>query len=692
MEHSITTELAGRSLTISTGVVAKQADGAVLVQYGDTVVLVTAVADRKPTEKDFFPLVVNYQEMRYAAGRFPGGFFKREGRPSEREILTSRFIDRPLRPLFQKGFKNETQIIATVLSADQENDPGILGILGASIALTISPIPFLGPIAAVRIGRIEGRFIINPSAQEMEESDLDILVAGAKDAILMVEGGAKFVSGSDLIEAIELAHQSLQPLITLQEELREKVGKEKWPVTLLQVPEELKQEIKGVLEPKLLEALSISIKQERETRLDAVADELVAKYPDVAGALLRKSFDEITKETMRKTFFATGKRIDGRSPEDIRPISCAVSILPRTHGSALFTRGETQALAITTFGTSEDEQKIESLMAGESYKSFMLHYNFPPFSVGEVSMLRAPSRREIGHGHLAELALSSILPSKEDFPYTIRLVSEILESNGSSSMASVCSGCLSLMDAGVPIKEPVAGIAMGLVMGDGKEMVLSDILGDEDAMGDMDFKVAGTRTGITAIQMDIKVAGITKELMSRAVTQAQNGINHILNIMAETLPKPREELSQYAPRIWTIKIKPEKIREVIGPGGKVIKGIVEQTGVKIDIEDSGTVRIVSSDEASANEAIDIIKKITKEVEVGEIYTGRVKKVADFGAIVELLPGIDGLCHVSQLADTYVKKVTDVVREGDEITVKVIEVDPNGRVRLSRKGVLQEKKD
>jgi len=692
MEHSITTELAGRSLTISTGVVAKQADGAVLVQYGDTVVLVTAVADRKPTEKDFFPLVVNYQEMRYAAGRFPGGFFKREGRPSEREILTSRFIDRPLRPLFQKGFKNETQIIATVLSADQENDPGILGILGASIALTISPIPFLGPIAAVRIGRIEGRFIINPSAQEMEESDLDILVAGAKDAILMVEGGAKFVSGSDLIEAIELAHQSLQPLITLQEELREKVGKEKWPVTLLQIPEELKQEIKGVLEPKLLDALSISIKQERETRLDAVADELVAKYPDVAGALLRKSFDEITKETMRKTFFATGKRIDGRSPEDIRPISCAVSILPRTHGSALFTRGETQALAITTFGTSEDEQKIESLMAGESYKSFMLHYNFPPFSVGEVSMLRAPSRREIGHGHLAELALSSILPSKEDFPYTIRLVSEILESNGSSSMASVCSGCLSLMDAGVPVKEPVAGIAMGLVMGDGKEMVLSDILGDEDAMGDMDFKVAGTRTGITAIQMDIKVAGITKELMSRAVTQAQNGINHILNIMAETLPKPREELSQYAPRIWTIKIKPEKIREVIGPGGKVIKGIVEQTGVKIDIEDSGTVRIVSSDEASANEAIDIIKKITKEVEVGEIYTGRVKKVADFGAIVELLPGIDGLCHVSQLADTYVKKVTDVVREGDEITVKVIEVDPNGRVRLSRKGVLQEKKD
>ena len=692
MEHSITTELAGRSLTISTGVVAKQADGAVLVQYGDTVVLVTAVADRKPTEKDFFPLVVNYQEMRYAAGRFPGGFFKREGRPSEREILTSRFIDRPLRPLFQKGFKNETQIIATVLSADQENDPGILGILGASIALTISPIPFLGPIAAVRIGRIEGRFIINPSAQEMEESDLDILVAGAKDAILMVEGGAKFVSGSDLIEAIELAHQSLQPLIALQEELREKVGKEKWPVTLLQIPEELKQEIKGVLEPKLLEALSISIKQERETRLDAVADELVAKYPDVAGALLRKSFDEITKETMRKTFFATGKRIDGRSPEDIRPISCAVSILPRTHGSALFTRGETQALAITTFGTSEDEQKIESLMAGESYKSFMLHYNFPPFSVGVVSMLRAPSRREIGHGHLAELALSSILPSKEDFPYTIRLVSEILESNGSSSMASVCSGCLSLMDAGVPVKEPVAGIAMGLVMGEGKEMVLSDILGDEDAMGDMDFKVAGTRTGITAIQMDIKVAGITKELMSRAVTQAQNGINHILNIMAETLPKPREELSQYAPRIWTIKIKPEKIREVIGPGGKVIKGIVEQTGVKIDIEDSGTVRIVSSDEASANEAIDIIKKITKEVEVGEIYTGRVKKVADFGAIVELLPGIDGLCHVSQLADTYVKKVTDVVREGDEITVKVIEVDPNGRVRLSRKGVLQEKKD
>jgi polyribonucleotide nucleotidyltransferase len=691
MEHSITTELAGRTLTIKTGGVAKQADGSVLVQYGDTVVLVTAVADRRPTEKDFFPLVVNYQEMSYAAGRFPGGFFKREGRPTEREILTSRFIDRPLRPLFQKGFRNETQIIATVLSADQENDPGLLGILGASTALTLSPIPFLGPIAAVRIGRIDGRFIVNPSAQEMEEGDVDILVAGAKDAILMVEGGAKFVTGSDLIEAIELAHQSLQPLVALQEELREKVGKEKWTVNYVPVPEDLKNAIRGVLEPKLLDVLTIKGKLERGVRLQGVSQEILAGFPDAEGALVLKAFDEITKETMRNTLFATGKRIDGRGPDDIRPISCAVAVLPRTHGSALFTRGETQALAITTFGTSEDEQKIESLMTGESFKSFLLHYNFPPFSVGEVRMVRGPSRREIGHGHLAELALSSILPSKEDFPYTIRIVSEILESNGSSSMASVCSGCLALMDAGVPVREPVAGIAMGLVMGDGKEVILSDILGDEDQMGDMDFKVAGTRTGVTAIQMDIKVGGITKEIMSRAVEQAQKGIGHILDIMGETLPKPRTELSQYAPRIWTMKIRPEKIREVIGPGGKVIKSIVERTGVKIDIEDSGIVKIVSSDEASANAAIEIIKQITKEVEVGEIYTGRIKKVVDFGAIVELAPGIDGLVHVSQLSDTYIKKVTDVVKEGDEITVKVIEVDPNGRIRLSRKAVMKDNK-
>jgi polyribonucleotide nucleotidyltransferase len=479
------------------------------------------------------------------------------------------------------------------------------------------------------------------------------------------------------------------PLIELQEKLAEKVGKKKWPVHVVEVPVELKDRIREALAPDLAQVFAIERKQERAQRLREVYETHLPSYADSDEGLIRKAFEEITKETMRSALFATGKRIDGRTPDDIRPITCEVALLPRTHGSALFTRGETQALAITTFGTSDDEQKIESVHEGESYKSFILHYNFPPFSVGEVKFVRAPSRREIGHGHLAERALSVILPAKEDFPYTIRIVSEILESNGSSSMASVCAGCLSLMDAGVPVKEPVAGIAMGLLMQEDHEVILSDILGDEDQMGDMDFKVAGSRHGITAIQMDIKVKGITKEIMSRAVKLAQGGIGRILDIMANTLDKPRGILSPYAPRIWTLKIRPEKIREVIGPGGKVIKSIVEQTGVKIDIEDSGIVKIVSHDENSANKAIEIIKGITKEIEVGAVYLGTVKRVVDFGAIVEILPGVDGLVHVSQLSDTYIKKVSDVVKEGDQITVKVIEVEQNGRIRLSRKAVLKE---
>ncbi|OPY70095.1 MAG: Polyribonucleotide nucleotidyltransferase [Syntrophorhabdaceae bacterium PtaU1.Bin034] len=691
MEQSITIEFCGRPLTISTGALAKQADGSVVVRYGDTVVLVTAVAQREERQTDFLPLTVNYQEMSYAAGKFPGGFFKREGRPSEKETLTSRLIDRPLRPSFAKGYRSETQVIATVLSADQENDPATLGMIGASAALVLSPIPFLGPIAAVKVGRKDGQFIVNPTNQDMEESDLDIVVAGSKDAIMMVEGGASFVSGEDLIEAIELAHRTMMPVIEMQEQLREKVGKEKWIVTPVEVPAELKEEIKASIEKDLAEAFSIDAKQARQQKLRDIAEGLAKKYADTEteDKIVAKAFEEITKESLRASLLATGKRIGGRSPDDIRKITCDVGILPRTHGSGLFTRGETQALALTTFGTSEDEQKIESLHEGESYKSFMLHYNFPPFSVGEVSFLRAPSRREIGHGHLAERALTPILPPKEDFPYTIRIVSEILESNGSSSMASVCAGCLSLMDAGVPIKSPVAGIAMGLLMHDGQEIILSDILGDEDQMGDMDFKVAGSRDGITAVQMDIKIKGITKEIMSRAVGLAQRGIGKILDIMAQTLDKPRDILSPYAPRIWTMKIRPEKIREVIGPGGKVIKGIVEQTGVKIDIEDSGVVKIVSQDESSAQKAIDIIKGITREIEVGTIYMGTVKRVVDFGAIVEIMPGVDGLVHVSQLSDTYIKKVTDVVKEGDEIPVKVIEVEQNGRIRLSRKAALKE---
>ena len=692
MEEQITIDYAGRQLTISTGALAKQADGSVVVRYGDAVVLVTVVVDKRASAKDFLPLTVNYHEMSYAAGKFPGGFFKREGRPSEREILMSRLIDRPLRPLFPKGFTNEVQVIATVLSADQENDPAILGILGASCALTISEIPFDGPLAGVKVGRKNGSFVINPTPLDLEESELDIVVTGNKEAIIMVEGQAKFVSCEDLIEAIHFGHQKLIPLIEIQEQLKEKVGRQKWEVVVDSRLDALVQELKGKVEEDILKAFSASGKQERAKKQNDVFDGLISVYPDIEEALMKTAFEEITRDILRKQLFATSRRIDGRTWEDIRPLSCQAGILPRTHGSALFTRGETQALALTTFGTSEDEQKVESLMEGETFKTFMLHYNFTPFSVGEVAMLRGPTRREIGHGNLAERALTPILPPKEDFPYTIRIVSEILESNGSSSMATVCSGCLSLMDAGVPIKEPVAGIAMGLVKEGDNEIILSDILGDEDHLGDMDFKIAGTRDAITAIQMDIKIKGISKETMQKAVVQGQKGIRTILDAMAQTLEKPRETMSPYAPRIFTIRIKPDKIRDVIGPGGKIIRGIVEQTGVKIDIEDDGMVKIASIDEGSANQAIDIIKKLTKEAELGEIYTGKIKKIIDSGVIVEILPGVEGYVHVSQLAEGYVKKATDVVKEREEITVKVIEIDPtNGRIKLSRKAALKEQK-
>ncbi len=692
MEEQITIDYAGRQLTISTGALAKQADGSVVVRYGDAVVLVTVVVDKRASAKDFLPLTVNYHEMSYAAGKFPGGFFKREGRPSEREILMSRLIDRPLRPLFPKGFTNEVQVIATVLSADQENDPAILGILGASCALTISEIPFDGPLAGVKVGRKNGSFVINPTPLDLEESELDIVVTGNKEAIIMVEGQAKFVSCEDLIEAIHFGHQKLIPLIEIQEQLKEKVGRQKWEVIVDSRLDALVQELKGKAEEDILKAFSASGKQERAKKQNDVFDGLISVYPDIEEALMKTAFEEITRDILRKQLFATSRRIDGRTWEDIRPLSCQAGILPRTHGSALFTRGETQALALTTFGTSEDEQKVESLMEGETFKTFMLHYNFTPFSVGEVAMLRGPTRREIGHGNLAERALTPILPPKEDFPYTIRIVSEILESNGSSSMATVCSGCLSLMDAGVPIKEPVAGIAMGLVKEGNNEIILSDILGDEDHLGDMDFKIAGTRDAITAIQMDIKIKGISKETMQKAVVQGQKGIRTILDAMAQTLEKPRETMSPYAPRIFTIRIKPDKIRDVIGPGGKIIRGIVEQTGVKIDIEDDGMVKIASIDEGSANQAIDIIKKLTKEAELGEIYTGKIKKIIDSGVIVEILPGVEGYVHVSQLAEGYVKKATDVVKEREEITVKVIEIDPtNGRIKLSRKAALKEQK-
>jgi polyribonucleotide nucleotidyltransferase len=692
MEERIIIEYAGRQLTISTGALAKQADGSVMVQCGDAVVLVTVVVDKRPSVKDFLPLTVNYQEMTYAAGKFPGGFFKREGRPSTKEILTSRLIDRPLRPLFPKNFTNEVQVIATVLSADQENDPAILGMLGASCALTISEIPFDGPLAGIKVGRKDGSFLINPTPADLEGSDLDIFVTGNREAIVMVEGEAKFVSGEELIEAIHFGHQNLLPLIEIQEQLREKVGRKKWNIVVDNRLDNLVQELKGKVEADLLSAFSVAGKQERAKKQNEVLDGLIKTNPEVEEGLMKKAFEELTRDVLRKQLFTTGRRIDGRTSEEIRPLTCNVGILPRTHGSAVFTRGETQSLAVTTFGTSGDEQKVESLMEGETFKTFMLHYNFTPFSVGEVSMLRGPTRREIGHGNLAERALTPILPSREDFPYTIRIVSEILESNGSSSMATVCSGCLSLMDAGVPIKEPVAGVAMGLVKESENEIILSDILGDEDHLGDMDFKIAGTRDKITAIQMDIKIKGITKETMYKAVVQGQKGIGTILNAMTQTLEKPRESMSPYAPRIFTIRIKPDKIRDVIGPGGKIIRGIVDQTGVKIDIDDDGVVKIASIDEGSANEAIDIIRKLTKEAELGEIYTGKIKKIIDSGVIVEILPGIEGYVHVSQLAEGYVKNPSEVVKEREEITVKVIEIDQNGRIKLSRKAALKDQKE
>ncbi len=691
-KESITIEYAGRTLTISTGELANQASGSVLVQYDDTVVLVTAVADKKESQGDFLPLTVNYQEMTYAAGKFPGGFFKREGRPSEREVLTSRLIDRPLRPTFPKGYRHETQVIATVLSADQNGDPSLLGMLGASCALMISEIPFDGPIAAVKVGRKDGVFILNPPPEDLQESDLDIVVAGTKEGIIMVEGSAKFVSGEELIDAIAFAHDNLPPLIEIQENLRQKVGKDKWDVKVDERIEPLKDQILADFENQIVSAFSIREKQSRGNALDGLQEEITRQNPEQEEGLLSSAFEDATRVILRKQLFATGKRIDGRLPQEIRTITCRTGMLPRTHGSALFSRGETQALAITTFGTSEDEQKVESLHEGETFKTFLLHYNFPPFSVGEVSFLRAPSRREIGHGNLAERSLLPILPSKEDFPYTIRIVSEILSSNGSSSMATVCSGCLSLMDAGVPIAKPVAGIAMGLVKEQDGEIVLSDILGDEDHLGDMDFKIAGTGEGITAIQMDIKIKGLTRETMSRAVKQAEQGIGHILGIMKETLDAPRPALSPYAPRIFTLTIKPDKIRDVIGPGGKMIRSIIDQTGVKIDIEDSGIVRIASPDEDSAAAAIDIINKLTKEYVAGDVCMGKVKRVLDSGAIVDLGPNADGFVHVSQISDTFVKRVSDVVKEGDEIMVKVMEVEPSGRIKLSRKAVLKDTKE
>jgi polyribonucleotide nucleotidyltransferase len=694
MEYKLQIDLGGRPFSIETGKVAKQANGSVLVQYGDTVVLVTAVASEKKREGlDFIPLTVNYLEMTYAAGRIPGGFFKREGRPSDRETLISRFIDRPLRPLFPKGFQNEIQIIATVLSADQDNDPSILGMIGASSALSLSDIPFGGPIAGAKVGRIDGEFVLNPTHEEMELSDIDLFVAGSEDAIIMVEGSAKEVKEEEILEAILFGHQSLKPVIDLQKKMKAESGVTPREFELQKPEGTLYEKVSALAEEKLMETFQITEKGKRRERLEEILQltlqELGAE-DEPTQKMVRVAFEEIYRKLVRKFIVEKKQRIDGRKLSEIRPISCEVGILPRTHGSALFTRGETQVLAVVTFGTSEDEQKINSLM-GETYKSFMLHYNFPPFSTGEVSPLRSPSRREIGHGALAERAILPVLPSSESFPYTIRIVSEVLESNGSSSMATVCGATLSLMDAGVPIKAPVAGIAMGLILEEGESVVLSDILGDEDHLGDMDFKMAGTSEGVTAIQMDIKVQGISKEVMRKVLDQSREGRFHILSRMRETISEPRKDLSRHAPRIVSLQVKQEKIRDIIGPGGKNIRSIVDQTGVKIDVDDSGLVKLASPNYEAIEKAIYMIKRLTQEVEVGALYTGKVVRILGFGAIVELFPGTDGLVHISQLAEGHVKEVSDVLKEGDEVLVKVIDIDPQGRIRLSRKAALRETK-
>jgi polyribonucleotide nucleotidyltransferase len=685
-------EVKGKSLYIETGRFARQADGSVIVRYGDTVVLATAVAAKKPRENiDFFPLTIDYQEKAYAAGKIPGGFFKREGRPSEKEVLTSRLIDRPIRPMFPDGFYSDTQGIVSVLSFGNENISDILGVIGMSAALGISDIPFDGPVSAVRIGILKDSFVINPDLQEMEQCDFSMIVAGSEDAVLMVEGGGLEISEPLLLEALNTAHEEIKKVIALQKQFISQTGKPKRPVTPLLIDEKLITAVSEHSLENIKQAIIIPDKLMRQDTLNTILKEVTTAL-NTGEVDISKDitfvFNKLEKDLVRNMILLQGVRADGRKPDEIRQISSDVGILPRTHGSALFVRGETQCLAAVTLGTSEDEQIIDAL-EGESKKTFMLHYNFPPFSVGEVKPLRSPGRREIGHGMLAERALRAVLPERAKFPYTIRIVADILESNGSSSMATVCGGTLALMDAGVPIRTPVAGIAMGLIQEGDQTVILTDILGLEDHLGDMDFKVTGTEDGITAFQMDVKISGVTKEIMARALEQAKRGRLFILEKMKEILVAPREHLATHAPRIFTMQINPEKIREVIGTGGKIIRGIVEQTGVKIDIEDTGIINIASIDETSAQKAIDIIKGIVAEAEVGKLYMGKVKRIVDFGAFVEIFPGTEGLLHISQISEKRIAKVTDVLKEGEELLVKVIEVDKMGRVRLSRKEAVRE---
>jgi len=692
--HKRELTLGRRTLSFETGKLAKQADGAVVVRYGDTIVLVTACHAANPREGiDFLPLTVDYREYTYASGRIPGGFFKREGKPHEKEVLTSRLIDRPIRPLFPAGWRYETQVIALVLSADSDNDPDVMAVTGASAALALSEIPFQKTIAAVRVGMIDGAFVINPTYEERKRSRLDLIVAGSRDAIVMVEAGAKVVPEDDMLTALDTAHAAIRDIVDVIDTMARDAGRPKLEVERKEYSAEFYREVEEKILVPLSEAMRIKGKLENYDRVDQVLEDLIASLPEqeIQRRLEAKAiFKELKEKVLRDEVLTHGQRLDGRAFDEIRPIWIESSVLPRAHGSAVFTRGETQALVTATLGTAEDQQKIE-LVEGETWKRFMLHYNFPPFSVGEVAFLRGPGRREVGHGALAERALTPVVPEEDKFPYTVRVVSDILESNGSSSMATVCGGSLAMMDAGVPLSAAVAGVAMGLILDEqtGKYAVLSDIAGAEDHYGDMDFKVAGTATGITALQMDIKVAGITPEIMRRALEQARKGRLEILGKMQEALDGPRPNISAYAPRIVTIRIPVDRIRDVIGPGGKTIRSIIERTGVKIDVEDDGRVNVASVDETSAKQAITMIEELTATPELNKTYLGKVNRITDFGAFVEILPGCDGLLHVSEIALHRVKDVRDELKEGEQLLVKVINIDPSGKIRLSRKALLQE---
>jgi polyribonucleotide nucleotidyltransferase len=694
MEVKLQADLSGKILTVETGKVAKQAHGAAMVRLGDTMILATAV-EAKPLDErqDFFPLLVDYREKAYAAGKIPGGFFKREGRPSEKETVSARLIDRTLRPLFPEGYFNEVQIMVMVLSSDQENDADVLGLIGASAALSMSEIPFYQPVGAVRVGRSNGEFIVNPTFSELETCDINLVVAGTKDFVNMVEGECREVSEGELISAVDFGHKQIQKLVDLQNDLCSRVGKPKPQVEVPLIEAELVEAVTSLGLEKIKDANRTSDKKGREEKLydlsDTIMAELAERFPE-SESKIKSILQDLEKRDLRQMILDEGRRTDDRTADQVRPITCEVGVLPRTHGSAIFTRGQTQCLAVTTLGTKIDEQRIDDL-EGESTKSYMLHYNFPPFSVGEVKPVRGPGRREIGHGALAERAIQPVIPKEDVFPYTVRIVSDILESNGSSSMATVCGGTLALMDAGVPIKAPVAGIAMGLVKEENKYAILTDILGVEDHLGDMDFKVTGTSGGITAFQMDVKISGVDLTLLGEALDKAKAARLHILGIMEKTISQPRAELSAYAPRIIILKVKPDKIGEIIGPGGKMIRSIIEQSGAKIDIEDDGSVFIASVDQKAGEMAKKIILQLIEEAEIGKIYMGKVRRITPFGAFVEILPGQDGLLHISEIDTHRIKQVEDVLSLGDEVKVKVIGIDSEGKIKLSRKAAFDQKK-